>query len=246
MLGHLVSFSLILLVFVTGARAEVNGAGRYNADGPYAVTTAVLAVPLPNGAITTTAYIPKAPRPHPVVIFFVGLYAKEHRLCALCQASCQLGHHRVLQDDPAIADAPAKARFPDEASADEIRRSQRLRSRLSPIEASTWLAEINADAKSPLHGIIDASRVGLPGHSRGAQIALLAARTCRVGSEGCSGSIRSICRSAPPKRVQSWPISACQWRLSGRRSTSSPALLPGSTNKRFTMRRLLPPWPSQR
>ena len=71
MLDHLVSFSLIVLVFATGARAEVNGPGRYNADGPYAVTTAVLAVPLPNGAFTTTAYIPKAPRPHPVVIFSV-------------------------------------------------------------------------------------------------------------------------------------------------------------------------------
>ena len=185
MLGHLVSFSLILLVFVTGARAEVNGAGRYNADGPYAVTTAVLAVPLPNGAITTTAYIPKAPRPHPVVIFLSGFMQRSIAYAPYARRLASWGIIAFLQDDPAIADAPAKARFPDEASADENPTLTEIAVKAVSYQASTWLAEINADAKSPLHGIIDASRVGLPGHSRGAQIALLAA-------ENLPGRIRGV------------------------------------------------------
>lgn len=71
-LGHLLSFSFIVLVFAADARAGDNGAGRYNADGPYAATTAVLAVPSVNGAFAATAYVPKAQWPHLVVIFSSG------------------------------------------------------------------------------------------------------------------------------------------------------------------------------
>jgi len=42
-------------------------------------------------------------------------------------------------------------------------------------EIWTWLPAANADTNSPLYGLFDAARIGLAGHSRGAQIALLAA-----------------------------------------------------------------------
>ncbi len=184
MLGHLVSFSFIVLVFVSGARAEVNGPGRYNADGPYAVTTAVLTVASPNGAFTTTAYIPKAPRPHPVVIFSSGFMQRGIAYAPYARRLASWGIIAFLQDD-ATLDPPAKARFPDEAPPDYNPTIAEIGVQAVSHQATAWLAAINADAKSPLHGLVDASRIGLAGHSRGAQIALLAA-------EGLPGRIKGV------------------------------------------------------
>ncbi len=183
--GFLVSFSLIVLLLATGARADVEDAGRYNADGPYAVTTAVLTVPAPNGAFTTRAYIPKDSRPHPVVIFSSGFMQSGIAYAPYARRLASWGIIAFLQDDAAIADAPAKAAFPDEARPDDNPTIAEIAVKGVSYEASVWLPKINADVKSPLHGMVDASRIELAGHSRGAQIALLAA-------EGSRGRVKAV------------------------------------------------------
>ncbi len=184
-LPHLFSFSLIILIFTVGARAEVNGAGRYDADGPYAVATAVLTVPSSNGAFTTTAYIPTDPRPHPIVIFSSGFMQRGIAYGPYARRLASWGIIAFLQDDAALADTPARARFPDEAIPSDNPTTTESAVNAVSEQATRWLQSISADAKSPLHGMVDASRIGLAGHSRGAQIALLAA-------EGLRGRIKGV------------------------------------------------------
>ncbi len=183
--AHLVSFSVIVLVFAAGATAEVNGAGRYNADGPYAVTTAVFTVPSPNGAFTTTAYIPKNSRPHPVVIFSSGFMQRGIAYAPYAKRLASWGIIAFLQDDPALTYTPPKAKFPDEVSQNDNPTLTEVAVEAVSEQATTWLANVNADVNSPLHGTVDVSRIGLAGHSRGAQIALLAA-------EGSPGRVRGV------------------------------------------------------
>ncbi|HWJ20416.1 MAG TPA: hypothetical protein VNR65_16995 [Geobacterales bacterium] len=173
-------FVLIILVFAGGAEA----AGRYNADGPYAVTTAVLTVPSPNGAFTTTAYIPKDSRPHPVVIFSSGFMQSGIAYEPYAKRLASWGIIAFLQDDATLAYAPAQAKFPDEPN-DNPTITEMAVNAVSNVshQVSTWLPAINADG--PLHGMVDVSRIGLAGHSRGAQIALLAA-------EGSPGSVKGV------------------------------------------------------
>jgi dienelactone hydrolase len=183
----LFSFGLILLLLATGARAEINVAGRYNADGPYAVTTAVLAVPSPDGTFTTTAYIPKdakAARPHPVVIFLSGFMQSGVAYAPYAKRLASWGIIAFLQDDPVIAYAP-RPKFPDETSPDNNPATAEMAVKAVSYQMSAWLPEINADGASPLHATVDTSRIGLAGHSRGAQIALLAA-------EGLPGRVRGV------------------------------------------------------
>jgi len=163
-------FVLIVLLFAGGAEA----AGRYNADGPYAVTTAVLTVPSPIGAFTTTAYIPKDPRPHPVVIFSSGFMQSGIAYESYAKRLASWGIIAFLQDDPVIAYAPRPV-FSDEASPNENPMTTEMAVKAVSYKASTWLPAINADG--PPHGMVDASRIGLAGHSRGAQIALLVAES---------------------------------------------------------------------
>ncbi len=176
---------LVLLVFATSARAEVNGAGRYNADGPYALTTAVLTVPSPIGAFTSTAYIPEDSRPHPVVIFLSGFMQSGIAYAPYARRLASWGIIAFLQDDAALAYAPAKAKFPDEASPDDNSTITEIAVNAVSDQATTWLTNLNADVNSPLHGMVDASHIGFAGHSRGAQIALLAA-------EGLPGRVRGV------------------------------------------------------
>jgi dienelactone hydrolase len=178
----LVSFSLIV------AAGCVEAAGRYNADGPYPITTAVLTVPSPNGAFTTTAYIPKDPRPHPVVIFSSGFMQRGIAYAPYAKRLASWGIIAFLQDDATLAYASAKAKFPDEASPnDNPTITEMAVKAVSDVsfQASTWLPTLNAEITSLLHGMVDASRIGLAGHSRGAQIALLAA-------EGSPGRIKGV------------------------------------------------------
>lgn len=184
MVDFRVFFSLIVLAFAPGASAGAGGAGRYDADGPYAVTTAMLTVQLPNGAFTTTAYIPTDRRPHPVVIFSSGFMQRGIAYAPYARRLASWGIIAFLQDDAAL-DTPAKARFPDEARPDDNPSIAEMGVNAVSHQATAWLANTNADAESPLHGMIDASRIGLAGHSRGAQIALLAA-------EGSRGRVRGV------------------------------------------------------
>ena len=177
-------FVLIVLVFAGGAQAADKDTGRYNADGPYAVTTAMLTVPSPNGTFTTTAYIPEDSRPHPVVIFSAGFMQSGIAYAPYAKRLASWGIIAFLQDDAALAYGSAKAKFPDEPNDNPTITEMAVKA-VSGVsyQASTWLQNINADG--PLHGMIDTSRIGLAGHSRGAQIALLAA-------EGLPSHIRGV------------------------------------------------------
>lgn len=70
---HVLVVLLCILGLVRNARPEEN-IGPYGSDGPNAVEIASLSVPSPNGAFTTTAYIPSGSGPFPVVIFSPGFF----------------------------------------------------------------------------------------------------------------------------------------------------------------------------
>ena len=69
--------SLCILGLISNARPEAaENIGPYGSDGPNAVEIVSLSVPSPNGAFTTTAYIPSGSGPFPVVIFSPGFFQK--------------------------------------------------------------------------------------------------------------------------------------------------------------------------
>lgn len=137
--------------------AGTGSVGPYGADGPSTVTTAAFMVPSTNGTFTTTAYIPSGAGPFPVVILSSGFFQDGVAYAPYAQRLASWGILTFLRDDPNLAEGtPAVA-------ADVS------------YTVATWLSATNADASSMLHGKIAAGKVGLAGHSRGGQIALLAA-----------------------------------------------------------------------
>ncbi len=184
--GLLISLGLVVLTFAGGAKAADKGVGRYNADGPYAVATAVLTVPSPIGAFATTAYIPKDLRLHPVVIFSSGFMQSGGAYAPYARRLASWGIIAFVQDDPLVAYAPRPV-FSEEASPNDNPATAEMVVKAVSYQASAWLAKIDADGTSPLRGMIDASRVGLAGHSRGAQIALLAAEASPGQVKGVFG-----------------------------------------------------------
>ncbi len=173
-----------------GALAEESGAGRYDRDGPYAVATASLEVPTPNGAFATTAYIPKDARTHPIVILSPGFLQRGAAYAPYARRLASWGIVALLRDDPFLVYAMSKSntlRPGDINRIDPAAIAEMAVKAVSDVsyEVSTWLAAANADRASPLYGMIDASRIGLAGHSRGGQIALLA-------SEDAPGRIKGV------------------------------------------------------
>ena len=85
-----------------------------------------------------------------------------------------------LRDDPMVAYALTKAdtanRREDLSGADNPMIAEMAVTTASDIsyEISTWLPAANSDVTSPLHGMLDATSIGLAGHSHGGQVALLA------------------------------------------------------------------------
>lgn len=147
--------------------APATGSGPYGSDGPYTVTTASFQVTSPNTTFTTTAYIPSAEGPDPVVILSSGFFQDGDAYAPYASRLASWGIVTFLRDDPNLGEST-----PDVVSDVEY-------------TVTTWLASTNGDSSSALHGKLDTSRVGLAGHSRGGQIALLA-------GEGLAGKIRGV------------------------------------------------------
>ena len=143
--------------------------GPYGSAGPYTVTTATFTVPAPNGSFTTTAYIPSATGPDPVVILSSGLEQKGLGYAPYAERLASWGVVTFLRDDPGVFGEGTSDIAEDVA-----------------YMVTTWLAATNASSTSALAGKLDTSNVGLAGHSRGGQVALLA------GEGGAHGLIHGV------------------------------------------------------
>ena len=180
MLRLLVLFGCLACFAATSAKAAEEGLGPYDVDGPNAFTKVLLTVPSPNGSFTTTAYIPSDSGPHPVVIFSPGFVQMGIAYAPYAKRLASWGIIAFLRDDPMVAYALTKAdtasRRDDLSRTDDPMIAEMAVKTASDVsyEISTWLPAANADVTSPLHGMVDAARIGLAGHSRGGQIALLA------------------------------------------------------------------------
>jgi dienelactone hydrolase len=131
------------------------------------VTTSTFQVPSPNGTFTTTAYIPSATGPDPVVVLSSGFYQDGIAYAPYANRLASWGILTFLRDDPNLGETTPNI-VSDVA-----------------YTVSTWLATTNAASSSALYGKVDTSRVGLAGHSRGGQIALLA-------GEALTGKIQGV------------------------------------------------------
>jgi len=147
--------------------APTGSEGPYGSDGPDTVTTATFPVPSPNGTFTTTAYIPSAAGPDPVVILSSGFFQNGVAYAPYASRLASWGVITFLRDDPNLGESTPNV--------------------VSDVEytVTTWLASTNADSTSALYGKIDLSKIGLAGHSRGGQIALLA-------GEGLVGKLQGV------------------------------------------------------
>ena len=180
MLRLLVFLSCIVCFAAASVNAGEEGVRLYDVDGPNAVTEVLLTVPSPSGVFATTAYIPSDPRPHPIVIFSPGFAQMGIAYAPYAKRLASWGIIAFLRDDPIVAYALNKAdtasRRDDLSRIDNPMIAEMAVKTVLDItyEISTWLPAANADVNSPLYSMVDAARVGLAGHSRGGQIALLA------------------------------------------------------------------------
>jgi dienelactone hydrolase len=143
------------------------GTGPYGNAGPSAVTTAMFQVPSPNGTFTTTAYVPAGAGPFPVVVLSSGFFQTALAYAPYADRLASWGIITLTRDDPNLGESTPNV--------------------VSDVQytVKTWLAATNADSSSALYGKVDTTRVGLAGHSRGGQIALLS-------GEGLPGLIKGV------------------------------------------------------
>jgi dienelactone hydrolase len=141
--------------------------GPYANAGPDTVTSAAFSVTSPSAAYTVIAYVPSSAGPHPVVILSSGFFQDGVAYAAYAERLASWGIVTLLRNDPGLT----------ESTADVV-------SDVS-YEVTSWLPSQNEDAASALHGEVDPSRIGLAGHSRGGQVALLAA-------EALPGKIKGV------------------------------------------------------
>ena len=104
-----------------------------------------------------TAYIPSAAGPIRSSFCSSGFFQNGVAYAPYAHRLASWGIVTFLRDDPNLAEG-----------------TPTVASDVSYMVA-TWLAATNADTLSALQGKVDTSKVGLAGHSRGGQIALLAA-----------------------------------------------------------------------
>jgi len=153
-----------------GGNADAEtGVGPYGSNGPDTVTTSSFMVTA-GDTFTTTAYIPSGAGPFPVVILSSGFEQPGAAYAPYASRLASWGITTFLRDDPGV--------FSNLTAVD-------LASDVSYMVTS-WLAATNADASSALSGKVTTSRIGLAGHSRGGQVALLA------GEMGAIGKIQGV------------------------------------------------------
>jgi dienelactone hydrolase len=165
---------LCILGLMSNALAEAaENIGPYESDGSNSVEIVSLSVPSPNGAFTTTAYIPSGAGPFPVVIFSPGFFQKGIAYAPYAKRLGSWGIVTLLRDDPNF--------FADESHSDDLSRPDTVKTGAMAdhmaldvaYEVMTWLPATNADPGSALYGKVDTKCVGLAGHSSGARIALV-------------------------------------------------------------------------
>jgi dienelactone hydrolase len=134
----------------------------------------------PAATFGTTVYIPSGSGPHPVVILLSGFFQEGEAYAAYAQRLASWGIVTLLRDDPGIS----------ESTADMV----------SDVgyEVDSWLPSQNEDSTSALYGRLDTTRIGLAGHSRGGQVALLAGAALRGKIEGVFG-LDPVDSTTPPE-----------------------------------------------
>lgn len=131
-------------------------APAYAVDGPqrYAVYPASV-----DARFAVVVYQPLGAGVHPVVLFSAGFLQPAAAYDAYGRRLASYGVIAILRDDPGLlADAAGVARD-------------------LQYTITTWLPAQHANLFSPLHGHVDLAHVGVAGHSKGGQAALLAAET---------------------------------------------------------------------
>jgi dienelactone hydrolase len=152
-----------------GASEDAAGGSQYGADGPSGYTTSSLQVGGPNGTFTTTAYVPSGTSPMPVVILSSGLQQPAAAYAPYGERLASWGIIALLRDDPGVLGEGSPAIAADVS-----------------YEVSTWLSSMSTSASGALSGKVDVSRIGLAGHSRGGQVALMAA------AQGAHGLLKGV------------------------------------------------------
>ena len=138
-----------------GADAPDTGAGAtsavsYDQDGPIPFTTEVHSVANGDSSFEVTAYLPMTRGPHPVVSFSCGSTQTAAGYVPYGQRLASHGIAMLLSDDPGVG----------------VNTGDIVPNAVYVVE--TWLPEAYA-------GLLDVSRVGVAGHSRGGGVSLLAA-----------------------------------------------------------------------
>ena len=129
--------------------------GPYAVPGSAAVTMTLLTASLGGEEYTITAYVPSTAGARPVVVVCPGYAQPGVAYAPYAERLASYGILVLLRDDPgSFTSSPAAA----DQLTDEI---------------ATWLPAQSAGG--PLAGKLDLTKVGLLGHERGGQIALMAA-----------------------------------------------------------------------
>jgi dienelactone hydrolase len=129
----------------------------YGTDGPGAFTHFDATVTGASGAFTVTVYLPSTAGIHPAVVWAADTSQPATAYAAYARRLASWGVIAILRDDPG-----------SNAMVDDLANDVAFL-------VTSWLPARNVDSGSPLVGRVDGARVGLAGHGRGGQVALLAA-----------------------------------------------------------------------
>ncbi|HEY7956121.1 MAG TPA: hypothetical protein VII38_12555 [Polyangia bacterium] len=138
------------------------GAHDYGHDGPEAVTEQTETVSGPSGSFQVVVYLPGSAGTHPVVILSSGLLQPAAGYASYGHRLASWGMVAIERDDPGFTTQSS-------AIAGDV-----------TYLATSWLSS------GPLAGMVDPARIGLAGHSRGGQVALLAAEG------GLKGKVKGV------------------------------------------------------
>jgi dienelactone hydrolase len=140
----------------------IEAVGPYGSNGSDSVTV-VTATVAASSSFTVDIYLPSTSGPHPVVVLSSGLEQPAAAYASYGQRLASWGIIAILRDDPGVLTATSTI-------VDDV-----------VYTVGTWLPAENSTSGSPLFGLVDTTRIGLAGHSRGGQVALLAAEGSASG-----------------------------------------------------------------